>query len=99
MNALIREYEDLCKELENMQKAWDSDDPFNAATSDPGLQYSLGEEIQSKYKEILDFDNIKFSCIMCEKEFIPTENELKEYLDNILHSSEPDICEKCVKSL
>ncbi len=39
------------EELKEMSDAWEGDDPFNAAASDPGLQFELGEEINELWKE------------------------------------------------
>lgn len=51
---LIEEIISKEKELSEMDEAWNSDDDCAAASSDPGLQFELGEEISDlikKFKE------------------------------------------------
>jgi len=54
LRDIIDEYENLWKELSYMSNAWTGDDPYEAACSDPGLQYEKSEEIDSKYSEIIN---------------------------------------------
>lgn len=42
-------------DLEYMCRAWAGDDPYEAAASDPGLQFELGEEINELWAE---FDRV-----------------------------------------
>ena len=52
LKYLIEEYESLCEEAEQMNEAWNSNDPLWAAENDPGLQYEKEQEIEKKYEEI-----------------------------------------------
>ena len=52
VKELIEEIEELDRELEYMSDAWDGDDPCEAATSDPGLQFEKGEERNEKEEEL-----------------------------------------------
>lgn len=56
---LIDEIEALEEELNYMCEAWDGDDPYEAASSDPGLQFEKEEEIAEKYRELRETYNIK----------------------------------------
>lgn len=50
LNKIISDLKEIIKEESNlsyMESAWNGDDPFEAACSDPGLQYEKSELISS----------------------------------------------------
>jgi len=54
LKNLISDFEDKKEELDDMQESWEKyDDP----SCDPGLQFSLGEEINTLWEELCDFCN------------------------------------------
>lgn len=59
--SLTEEINVLNLELNQMSDAWNGSDPFEAAASDPGLQYELSNKIDDKLKELRDFlvENVK----------------------------------------
>lgn len=49
---LIDEIEELDRELDYMDEAWNDGSPEEAALSDPGLQYEKSQEVEEKIKEL-----------------------------------------------
>jgi hypothetical protein len=52
LKYLIKEYEELCDEAEEMSHNWESGSPELAAMSDPSDQYMISLSIENKYNEI-----------------------------------------------
>lgn len=49
---LIDEIEELDRELDYMDEAWNNGSPEEAALSDPGLQYEKSQEVEEKINEL-----------------------------------------------
>ena len=52
LRAVLGELESKYGELDDMSKAWDSDDPCAQACSDPSDQFLLSEEIDRLWEDL-----------------------------------------------
>ena len=52
--AITEELMELKSKLEEMSDAWNGDDECERACNDPGLQYEVEMEIDTKLKELRD---------------------------------------------
>lgn len=52
VKSTLEDIEEKREELKQMQSNWQSDDPYAQASSDPGLQFELENEIEELWRTL-----------------------------------------------